>query len=334
MDTHPILISILIPVYNVDRYIERCLDSLHQQISSDCEVILIDDGSTDKSGLKCDQYSSRNPHYCQVYHKENQGAYPTRNFAMDRARGKYLWFIDPDDYIHPDAISNIRKSIETQQNPDVITAGYCKCNDNWIGEVVNANKKPQTISGEEYLTRGLFNAYLWANIYRRDFLLKNHIRFNDHLNTQGDWLFNTYVYVSAQRIFLADFQIYYYYQGNAFSTLARRDQKHLLRGVDNTIQAELEFVQVLESYKGLTVYKPLRKRLNLTTSGFFYSLYRFHIPTRIIKDTIKIYQKNGLYPIGLSNNSKANIFAMLANFKWLFIAACYIMNFISQKKNS
>lgn len=332
MNDHTIF-SLLVPVYNVENYLERCLNSIYDQIKTDCEVVLVDDGSTDNSGTICDKYLSRYPHLTHVYHKQNQGAYPTRNFAMDCAHGQYLWFIDPDDYIHPDAISNIRKSIETQQNPDVISAGYCKCNDNWIGEVVNANKEPQSISGEEYLTRGSFNAYLWANIYRRDFLLENHIRFNDQLNTQGDWLFNAQVYADAKTIYLADYQVYFYFQGNPNSTLNRSDKKHLLRGIENSMEAQINLLEFLMQRRTTPVYQPLRRWLSFTSAGLFYSLFHSHHSVDIIKNVLAVYQEKGLYPIGWSNNKRANVFAIFANCKWLFLATCAIRNYLFKRNN-
>lgn len=325
VENRNILISIIIPVYNVEKYIRKCLDSIIGQISDDCEVVIIDDGSTDCSGEICDEYSQKQPSLFRVYHKENQGAYPTRNYALDRAVGEYVWLIDPDDIVEKDAIANIRDIITNNDNLDIIIAAFRKFNDNWVGEIENSEAIPKVVSGEEYLTEGRFDrAYLWYHVYNREFLVSNNIRFNDNLNTQGDWLFNTYAYISAKRIFLSDKLIYNYYQGNPNSTLARRDPPHLMRGVENSLTAILEMNNICESQKGKAIYEFLRERLSLTLSGFLYSLYRFYFPTSLVKKVLSQLKANKLYPIWKCNNRKANVFITFANCEWLFVATCYL----------
>ena len=194
MATQNIFISFLIPVYNVERYLERCLDTIYDQIEDDCEVILIDDGSTDESGSICDRYKNRFPSITYVYHIENHGAGFARNYALDRARGSYLWFIDSDDKIEFDGVSKIRSVINNYQTIDIITAGFKRFSNKSVGKVENCHPS-QILSGEEYLTCGFFNPYLWCNVYRNSFLKSNQIRFHDELVSQEDWLFNAYAYV-------------------------------------------------------------------------------------------------------------------------------------------
>lgn len=93
-----LLISIIIPIYNVEAYLERCFDSIRRQISNNFEVICIDDGSKDKSGEICNKYAKIDSRF-KVFHKNNGGVSSARNFGMKMASGKYLAWIDPDDYI-------------------------------------------------------------------------------------------------------------------------------------------------------------------------------------------------------------------------------------------
>ena len=326
-----IFLSILAPVYNVEKYIAKCLDSIFSQITDDCEVILVDDGSSDSSGNICDEYQQRYPNLCKVYHKENQGAYPTRNFAFGKAQGEYIWFIDPDDYIDRDAISLIKSILSENVNLDIITGAYRQFKDDWVGDLENSEKEPKIVSGEEYLVTGHFkNAYLWYHIYRRDFLIDNNIRFIDSINTQGDWLFNAHAYVVAKRIYLSDKLIYNYYQGNPTSTLARRDKPHLLRGVDNSLTAIMEMNKLCSKYKDTIIYDPLRKRLSLTVCGFLYSLYRFHFPIEVVKQSISKCKEQGLYPIGKTDNKKANLFITFANCKWIYLKVCGFRSFLKK----
>ena len=95
----PELISIIIPIYNSERFIDRCLYSVLNQSFSDFEVILVDDGSTDSSPVLCDAYALKD-NRIKVFHRQNGGASAARNFGLSVASGRYISFVDSDDYIH------------------------------------------------------------------------------------------------------------------------------------------------------------------------------------------------------------------------------------------
>ena len=98
--------SILVPVYNVEKYLEQCIDSLlDQTYSEEYEIILVDDGSTDSSGSICDGYEERYPDKVKVIHKENGGLSDARNVGMAAATGEYIAFVDSDDWLHLEYIS-------------------------------------------------------------------------------------------------------------------------------------------------------------------------------------------------------------------------------------
>ena len=105
------MISIIIPVYNAECYLKRCLDSVIAQDYLDVEVILADDGSTDKSGQVCDEYAKAYPHV-YVFHKSNEGASLARRYGLEKARGEYVTFVDSDDWISSDYISKLYSLIE------------------------------------------------------------------------------------------------------------------------------------------------------------------------------------------------------------------------------
>ena len=95
------LISIIVPVYNVEQFLARCIDSIRAQTYRNIEILLIDDGSTDNSGRVCDEYAKQDGRI-KVYHKPNGGVSSARNYGLDRATGKYIGFVDSDDFIAPD----------------------------------------------------------------------------------------------------------------------------------------------------------------------------------------------------------------------------------------
>ena len=96
------MVSIIVPVYNAEQYLRRCVDSILNQEYTDFELFLVNDGSTDSSGDICEEYGDKD-HRVIVIQKENTGVSDSRNLALDRARGKYLQFLDSDDWITPDA---------------------------------------------------------------------------------------------------------------------------------------------------------------------------------------------------------------------------------------
>ena len=110
------MVSIIVPVYNAQDFIERCVGSILQQEYTNFELLLLDDGSTDRSGEICDRYAETDKRVC-VIHKENSGVSDTRNLALDRAKGNYIQFVDSDDWIASDAT---RLFVETAESTRVI----------------------------------------------------------------------------------------------------------------------------------------------------------------------------------------------------------------------
>lgn len=111
--------SIIVPVYNVAPYLDECLGSLAAQSFRDWEAICVDDGSTDASGGILDGWAERDSRF-RVFHKKNGGVSSARNFALEKAEGEYLWFVDGDDAIAPNALATIDGAIKRFDNPDIV----------------------------------------------------------------------------------------------------------------------------------------------------------------------------------------------------------------------
>ncbi len=118
------LVSIIVPVYNVEKYIEKCVNSLTDQSYDNIEIILVDDGSPDKSGVICDKMSSKNTKII-VIHKENGGVSSARNAGIERANGEYICFVDGDDFVTSDYIKDMLDIAQTQ-NVDIVTCNQYK----------------------------------------------------------------------------------------------------------------------------------------------------------------------------------------------------------------
>ena len=118
------LISIIIPVYKVEPYLRKCLDSVVQQTYRNLEIILVDDGSPDSCGAICDEYATKDERIT-VIHQENKGLSAARNAGLDIATGDYIQFVDSDDWIEPDALATVL-SIAEDHHVDIVCFGFNK----------------------------------------------------------------------------------------------------------------------------------------------------------------------------------------------------------------
>lgn len=121
------LFSIIVPVYNVEKYLDECIQSIISQnefINGNCELVLVDDGSTDNSGVICDKYQEKYPNTITVYHNENQGLLLTRRFGFNKAKGKYIINCDSDDKLEENSLEILHEIIDRYQAPDVILYNY------------------------------------------------------------------------------------------------------------------------------------------------------------------------------------------------------------------
>lgn len=161
------LISIIITVYNADTFLDRCLKSITNQTYRDLEIILINDGSTDKSGKICDAWASKDPRI-KVLHTTNQGVAAARNCGLHIANGDYIGFADADDWIEPDMFENLASSLE-QYNADIAICGF---EEKWpdhsvlkVSEGFRCYTKEEALR-ELILDRNMQN-YAWNKLFRR-----------------------------------------------------------------------------------------------------------------------------------------------------------------------
>lgn len=217
------IISIIVPIYNVEAYLERCIESLIGQSYSNLEIILVDDGSTDNSISICKKYASQDPRI-QIIHKENGGLASARNAGMKVATGEYVGFVDSDDWLALDACE-ILVSLIHQNRPDVIRFGYQKIEGRRIkGKyhlsydsglyVGGALQQIQldTISTEsmlDYRQKRILSA--WAGIYRRRLLEENQIFFiSEREILNEDYLFVLQSVQLAESVYISHAELYYY----------------------------------------------------------------------------------------------------------------------------
>lgn len=145
------MVSVIVPVYNVEAYLKKCIDSILRQRYQNYEIILVDDGSTDNSGAICDRYAAR--YECVIaLHKENGGLSEARNHALPHIKGQYVTFVDSDDYIEDDYISNMVNVLD--EETDMVIAPYIV--ESAEGKIIkdesrHLQKKPEKMSAEQAL---------------------------------------------------------------------------------------------------------------------------------------------------------------------------------------
>ena len=159
------MISVIIPVYNVEKYISQCLNSVCGQTYVDLEIILIDDGSTDTSGEICDEYA-RNDKRIHVIHQKNTGAAAAKNAGLQVASGRYLSFVDSDDFLEPDAYSHMIQIIQ-EQKADVVQCSYREVFKNYTVEHSLEKVMLNQIDFLTLFTEDWTCALLWDKLYKR-----------------------------------------------------------------------------------------------------------------------------------------------------------------------
>lgn len=163
------MISVIVPVYNVEPYLPQCLDSILAQTYKDLEILLIDDGSTDRCSEICDQYAARDPRI-RVRHTENRGLSVARNCGLDHACGDYIGFVDSDDWIEPDMYESLFHTAE-QTGADIVT---CRFYQEYVGKTEESSGPPESFAVEgcdilhTYLLDHRICQDSWNNLFRAD----------------------------------------------------------------------------------------------------------------------------------------------------------------------
>ena len=206
-------VSIIVPVYNAEATISRCIESIINQEYRDFELLLIDDGSTDSSGTICDRYAAEDSRI-RLIHKENTGVSETRNMALDLACGTYLQFLDSDDWITPNATRLFVEEAE-RYHCDMVISDFYRV----VGKRV-AHKGD--IDDDCVLTQEEFSAHmlqnpadfyygvLWNKLYRRDIVEKYHLRMNPEISWCEDFMFNLEYIRHAEVFYALQVPVYYY----------------------------------------------------------------------------------------------------------------------------
>lgn len=225
------LVSVIVPVYNTEKYLRKCIDSIVEQTYTNLDIILVDDGSTDASGVICDEYAGKDSRI-RVIHKENEGNGQARNTGLNYTEGGYILWVDSDDMIHRKQVE-VLLSIAKEKNADIVVGGYCAISD---GE----EPKDQTIADGIYdnaevlsdshlyddgfiKKRSMILTVPWCKICKRE--LYDHVRYPHkriHLDTWTTWK----LYENSQKVVFVAEPLYYWRNNPDSLTRRKFDLSH------------------------------------------------------------------------------------------------------------
>lgn len=237
--------SILIPVYNVEQYLEQCLNSVINQSFNDFEIILTDDGSTDNSGKICDKYAEKYPNMVKVFHKKNEGLLLTRRFELKKAQGEYIIFVDSDDYVSADLLKTIDETLKYHQC-DMVIYNFYRFVDNkenfesqkveyFNNTVFNTKNKHEFY--EKFILNHIF-VNMWIKAVKREIIDIEYDYKNWNVSKCEDVIQSFPLFDKAEKIVFIDKKLYFYRKNINSMTMQTKlsDYKDYLLCVEKTFE--------------------------------------------------------------------------------------------------
>ena len=298
-------LSILIPAYNSERWLPRCLISILSQIKDEVEVIIVDDGSTDRT-LQCAREFAEKWSCIEVFTKKNEGVGAARNFLLDKARGEFIWFVDSDDYIVEGCLSLLLK--ELSETLDLLSVSY--------NEV---NLTPFEGTGLEFIKKRLINGYLWSKIIRRKIINAANIRFDSERCSQEDWFFLMHVYPHLNYVKQITLKAYSYCDDNEQSVMRGLGMEHKRKLITDSRETICKFKDFLNNIGQEPYIEAYEQWMNFSAAGYLYSLFPLDYSIKEIKNDVSIFKKKGVYPVGNTGIRKFNVFLSVVNHECLYI---------------
>lgn len=276
------LISIIVPVYNVESYLTQCIESLINQTYKNLEIILIDDGSTDKSGEICDLYKEVD-NRIRVIHKKNSGVSSARNIGLDIAKGDYIGFVDSDDFIDLMMYEKLYLQIEVN-DADMIKCNFIEVKKNKIqndivstGDVTIYTREEALYNFicKEYSHNKPFKTVVWNALYKKE-LLEN-IRFPEGLLYEDGYI-SPKLFLKSKKLLYLD-ECLYYYRINDNGIMSKGLTQQSLKSIDDwkeihfMVKEEIPMCSERSAYKWimkyLDTYRELLDRNDIDIDGYY-----------------------------------------------------------------
>ena len=257
-------LSIIIPVYNVEKYLPKCLESILKQPFKDLEVICVNDGSTDGS-LDVLQKIKKNDDRVVIIDKKNEGSGIARNIGLSTAQGEYVYFIDSDDWLEDDVLARIIAKADELQTDILVFGGLSYYNGKGQNGAYSKNKLPKKYFGKVVSAKDIkkdifkFPSTAWTKLYRRSFLIKNEIKFQN-IRAGQDQLPFFHSMITTDRIAILPENIYCYQKNREGSVTSVKKKKsfspiYVFYGIEEM----LEKTGMMEEYRNIFVNKYFSK---------------------------------------------------------------------------
>ncbi|MBP2114403.1 glycosyltransferase [Paenibacillus silagei] len=269
--SNKLVVSIIVPIYNVEQYLVRCLKSLVNQTYKNIEIILVDDGSPDNCGDICDEYSKRD-NRVKVVHKKNGGLSDARNSGLKIAQGEFVLFVDSDDFIELDAVEKLL-AYANENRLDVVCGNAYRIKDANSSKyiMIGGTSNNKVMTGEQYLVDCIkykkFSVAVWTRMYRRDLIQNNNIYFTRGLlHEDENW--TPKLLLAAERVGYLNYSFYNYLIRDNSITQTGDKRKHVADVIKTCVELELEYNKLNINRVNKRVLKDYLVRLYINTCTF------------------------------------------------------------------
>lgn len=326
------MISIVIPVYNVEKYLRKCIDSIIAQTFSDWELILVNDGSKDNSGKICDEYTEKDVRI-KVIHKKNEGVSKARNTGIEHARGEFICFIDSDDWIESSYLSDFKLD-------------ECQCDFYFSGALYDTYKKVYSYKKynekyckniyeirDEFFNQDLLsNGYPWGKLYKTQIIKDNNMRFNENLTINEDHIFVFQYFLHINSLYIMNTAGYHY---TVFDNSGRKLSGKVNKYIELKAAAE-HFNIIINQLK--TKWNISDEKYDILYNSFVMSK-RFSALRSLVllkekkyfKDELEFWNNNSY----ITNNKKELVILLILRSKFIFgkYQLCYIIYDLIRLRN-
>lgn len=303
-------ISIIIAAYNVEKFIEKCIYScVHQNIfKTDYEILVVNDGSTDATADVLNKLTV-DVKNLQVIHQENAGLGACRNTGLKHSKGKYVWFIDGDDYLEENILQNIVNEIE-KSNLDVLVLNYTTVDEQYNTIATSLNKVAgvkNVVAGSEFYKYNYINSYTWLFVFKRNLFLNGEITFRENINMQDSEILPKLLINTHRLAFLNKVCYYYVQQVNSFTNNSNGQKRFKYFESIIEVRYSLQNFLTKKVANDSSMKIGIEKKLEAMQSIVFMHLIFFAYEREWLNKIIKLLKHNEFYPLKYKAKGKMKI---------------------------
>lgn len=306
------MITVVVPVYNVGNYLPKCMDSILAQTYTDYEVIIVDDGSTDGSGEVCEREAQRSDKI-RVVHKPNGGLSSARNCGIDHAKGDYIIFPDPDDWVEPDYLEHLL-AIKEREGADLSICAFYRFNDKMEKDPEFPNRTAVVLDTAAALRRLVlpsdFAGYAWNKLFSLKTIRENGLRFDEELPSLQDLHFCFRYFQYCRTVVVDPVPLYHYNTTSGVSAFTAPLSERRLKALDAyekiAVLAKESCVPELEKVIHMMMYD---RSLNYIFSYYWHHYKRPEVLS-MLRGNLKRY-RNSFFPNTI-HSRKFNMMARIA----------------------